>query len=101
MLPPPGTQARRELEGQAMRIGLDLLHQEQDLLKALYLTYTEHRMRFIEKRGLMDAVPGVGPAWAQALADARTLQEHVSQNWIKAITDAFESAPIRGPTRHP
>lgn len=90
MLPPPGTHARKQLEDEALQISLDLLEREHgNLLNALYLTYMEFRTRFIEERGLMDAAPGVGEIWAQALTDARTLEEHVNQQWAKAIIGAL------------
>jgi hypothetical protein len=89
MLPPSGTQAREVLEDQASQIGLaSLARGEGDIPGALYTVYVAFRLRFIEERGLMDAAPGAGDQWQQALADARELERHVQQRWASMIAHA-------------
>jgi hypothetical protein len=65
-----------------------LREQHGDIATALYETYMHFRGRFIEERGLMDAVPGVGEIWAEALADACALRDHVTQRWADLIVAA-------------
>jgi hypothetical protein len=86
MLPSHGTQARGRLEGDAIRIGLDALRREElNIPNALYAVHIAFRTRFVEERGLMDATPGVGSQWREAIGDARTLERHVCQQWATTI----------------
>jgi hypothetical protein len=86
MLPPDGTAALRALEQEARVLGIALLREEDgNLLEALYCTYMHFRGKFIDERGLMDGVPGEGEIWAEALADAALLRDHVNDHWIELI----------------
>ena len=86
MLPAHGTQERDRLEEEAITIGLDALRREElNIPNALYAVHIAFRTRFIEERGLMDAAPGVGAKWEEALTDARTLERHVCQQWATTI----------------
>jgi hypothetical protein len=92
MLPKNGTRDRDLLEGEAIRIGLDALRREElNIPNALYAVHMAFRTRFIEQRGLMDVAPGVGDKWKEAIADARTLERHVCQQWATAILKTSES----------
>jgi hypothetical protein len=93
MLPPTGTHARTQLEDDAIQIGLDALQRENgNIPNALYLTYQAFRMRFIQERGLMYAVPGVGDIWREALQDARTLERYVTTRWAAAIAATLHAS---------
>ena len=92
MLPDCGTHALRLRNREALEVGLAALKDNEGCIPtALYLTYMAFRQRAIEEHNLMDAPPGGTREWADALADARLLERHVSQCWATAILRTYES----------
>lgn len=88
MLPEIGTRDRERLEDEALRIGLEALHEhEGSIPDALYQVYMHFRSHFIEEYGLMDQAPG-GDRWREALVDARQLEHYVAQCWATDIVHA-------------
>lgn len=89
MLPAPGSVDRLRLEQEALRIGLIALDAEHGHLpNSMYRVYMAYRTQFLEERGLMDAAPGVGEAWREALTDARQLEAFVNDTWAELIRDS-------------
>lgn len=89
-LPPPGTPERRELQRQALELGLRVLDdQPHRIADALYLVYNAFRHRLLEERGLLDVVPRRSAAAVEALRDARTLERYVAQCWGEVLLRAF------------
>lgn len=90
MLPDIGTYDRGRLEEEALQIGIESLNKNDGkITDALYEVYEHFRSRFIEERGLMDAVPSqASEAWSDALTDARRLEHHVSQCWATSVVEA-------------
>jgi hypothetical protein len=92
-LPPPGTPARESLHHEALQIGVAALRDRPGQVAcALYLVYDAFRLRFLEERGLMDSVPGRDANSADALADARRLEQYVAARWSEALLTIFGDA---------
>lgn len=85
-----------ELYGEALTLGFELLDKPgADILETLYEVYEHYRTRFIEERGLLDAVPGDSLDWAVALADARKLERWVHQIWRQELLSSSTRTIMR------
>ena len=89
-LPPPGTPARERLHEEALQLGVAELQLERSrIADALYVVYSVFRLRFLEERGLLDGIPGKDAASAEALQDARVLENYVAERWSEILLAAF------------
>jgi hypothetical protein len=89
-LPPSGTEARNALHREATEIGIAALRERPGQVAcALYLVYSAFRLRFLEERSLMDSIPGRATDSADALADARRLEQYVAARWSEALLTSF------------
>jgi hypothetical protein len=96
-LPPPGTPARESLHHEALRLGAAALRERPGQVAcALYLVYDAFRLRFLEQRGLMDSVPGRDADSADALADARRLEQYVAARWSETVLTS-SAIPVAKP----
>lgn len=67
---------------EALRIGYEALNRRKDLAEALYVVYDHFRDKYLYARGLYDTPPHQGEEWAQAMQDARSMEEFVNATWV-------------------
>jgi hypothetical protein len=83
-LPAIGTHAQTKLEQEAVEIGRTALFDEHgNIANALYRVYLTYRTRFLT--GPCASPSDRDQQTVQALADARTLERHVSLTWAATI----------------
>lgn len=82
LLPDIGTAERDLLEEEALRIGLNAIHEEDGrIADALYAVYNHFRTKFLNEATNLD--------FKDALTDARRLEYHVAQCWATDIVNAY------------
>jgi len=94
VLPPTGSQARRDLDTEALRTARQMLDEHcNEIAGALWGTFMSLRMRFLEERGLNQAMEP-GEEWADAITDARVLTAFVNDLWASAIRRRFATEAL-------
>lgn len=87
VLPEMDTPERHRLEHEALQVGLLALEEEYgNLPNTMYRIYAAYRTRLLKERGLIDAPPG--EEWQEALTDAKQIQAHVNDSWVRVIREA-------------
>jgi len=95
VLPESGTAERRQLESDALDLGLIALEREHgNIPNALYRVYMTFRQRLIEERALRNA-PDAKDAWCEALLDARQLEAFVNDAWAGMIKQSVQDCAPR------